>query len=264
MLSDDRRRDLVADLREHMESVLPQGFDDAAVRETLDRLGSPREIVAAAIAEEPGVQPLRPESGVRTAVTLGMAVPAALSFWGAGVGLVAGRRRRCTDLALAVLDGPGQAPGYGRCSLALPGDIRGRGTARLLRPPRGPELLGVFLIGTVIPLVMAVCPGGSADRLRPQAARSAPARAVSGRTARRPGRGPGGVPRLARPGRDQPDRRCSSSSRNRVHRSRSAVSRWSVSSCVRCRDGANRRVFGALAVGRTRTRCAPSRYPAAT
>lgn len=41
VLSGDRRRDLVADLREHIESVLPQGADDATVQQALDQLGTP-------------------------------------------------------------------------------------------------------------------------------------------------------------------------------------------------------------------------------
>lgn len=41
VLSDDRRRELLADLREHIESVLPQGADDAAVQQALDQLGTP-------------------------------------------------------------------------------------------------------------------------------------------------------------------------------------------------------------------------------
>ncbi|MBU6534708.1 hypothetical protein ACFUIW_38890 [Streptomyces sp. NPDC057245] len=170
VLSDDRRRDLVADLREHIESVLPQGFDDAEVRETLDRLGSPREIAAAAIAEEPGVQPLRPESGVRTAVTLGMVVLAALFFWGAGVGLV---------LAVVAAVRIWRSPSWTDRDKRL--GIAGAFSPLLVTPAAAallgssgrlgaPELLGAFLIGTVFPLVVAVRLGRSAARLRPQAA----------------------------------------------------------------------------------------------
>ncbi|CAL9660506.1 HAAS signaling domain-containing protein [Streptomyces sp. enrichment culture] len=169
VLSDDRRRDLVADLREHIESVLPQGFDDAAVRQALDRLGSPREIAAAAIAEEPGVQPLRPESSVRTAVTLGMMVLAA-PFWVVGVGLVL-----AVVAAVRIWRSPSWTDRDRRMGVAgALSPLLVTPAAAVLLGSSGrlgaAEVLGAFLIAAVIPLAVAVHLGRGAARLRPQAA----------------------------------------------------------------------------------------------
>ncbi|WP_052707551.1 HAAS signaling domain-containing protein [Streptomyces rubellomurinus] len=80
----DQRRELLADLREHVEVALaeagPTGpADEATVRHVLDQLGSPRQIADAALAEagparpEAGGRP-EPESSGRTTVTLALAV----------------------------------------------------------------------------------------------------------------------------------------------------------------------------------------------
>ncbi|MGV9268974.1 HAAS signaling domain-containing protein [Kitasatospora sp. NPDC003701] len=81
-LPEARRRELLADLSEHIEVALAEagGFDESGVRRVLDQLGTPGEIAAAALAEEPGDQPV-PESGRRTAVTavlIAAQLPAAL------------------------------------------------------------------------------------------------------------------------------------------------------------------------------------------
>ncbi|MFF2039022.1 hypothetical protein ACFVVX_01235 [Kitasatospora sp. NPDC058170] len=81
-LPEVRRRELLADLREHVEVALAESdpSDETAVRRILDQLGTPAEIAAAALAEEPAAQPA-PESPRRTAITLGLLVlplPAAL------------------------------------------------------------------------------------------------------------------------------------------------------------------------------------------
>ncbi|MFI5979730.1 HAAS signaling domain-containing protein [Streptomyces sp. NPDC051555] len=72
-LPDERRRELLADLGEHIEVTLAGSHpaDETTVRGVLDRLGSPRTIADAALAEE-GAGPLRPEAEgtARTAVTL--------------------------------------------------------------------------------------------------------------------------------------------------------------------------------------------------
>ncbi|GGS02569.1 hypothetical protein GCM10010269_46780 [Streptomyces humidus] len=170
VLSDDRRRDLLADLREHIESVLPQGADDAAVQQALDQLGTPREIAAAAIAEEPGVTPLQPQSSARTTLTLGMMVLAAPFFEVLGIGLVvavlaAVRIWRSTawtrrDKHLGIL-----------CALSPLLVIPAAAALFVLAGGLGPEeLFGSFLIAMVIPLAGAIRLGRSAARLRPQAA----------------------------------------------------------------------------------------------
>ncbi|MFE3738605.1 HAAS signaling domain-containing protein [Streptomyces sp. NPDC059134] len=81
-LPDVRRQELLADLREHIEVALADSgtFDEGEVRRVLDQLGTPGEIVAAALAEEAGSGPV-PESGRHTAITLCLivvALPAAL------------------------------------------------------------------------------------------------------------------------------------------------------------------------------------------
>ncbi|QKW23607.1 hypothetical protein HUT16_34960 [Kitasatospora sp. NA04385] len=71
-LPPERRRELLADLREHVQVALAEHdgpVDDDAVRHVLDELGSPRRIADAALAEEGRTCP-EPESGLRTATTL--------------------------------------------------------------------------------------------------------------------------------------------------------------------------------------------------
>lgn len=166
VLSGDRRADLVADLREHIASVAPSAGDDAAVREALDRLGTPREIAAAAIAEEPGVEPLRPQSGTRTAVTLGMLVLGA-PFWVVGIGLVLS-----VVAAVRIWRSPSWADRDKRLGVAgafSPLLVTPAAAALLGSSGRlgAPELFGAFLIAAVIPLIVAVRLGRGAARLRP-------------------------------------------------------------------------------------------------
>ncbi|MEV7214463.1 hypothetical protein AB0O31_15385 [Kitasatospora cineracea] len=78
-LPPERRRELLADLREHVEVVLAEhgaAADDDAVRRVLAELGSPRRIADAALAEEGRTRP-EPESGLRTATTLALLALAA-------------------------------------------------------------------------------------------------------------------------------------------------------------------------------------------
>jgi hypothetical protein len=53
-IADDRRAELVADVREHIDFALAEAGadDDATVRMVLDRLGSPAEIVAAEVGDD--------------------------------------------------------------------------------------------------------------------------------------------------------------------------------------------------------------------
>ncbi|MFJ9947152.1 HAAS signaling domain-containing protein [Kitasatospora sp. NPDC091207] len=76
-LPEAHRRELLADLREHIAVALAEAgtLDDAGVRRVLDQLGTPAEITAAALAEEPGDQPVA-ESAGRTVLTVALvAVP---------------------------------------------------------------------------------------------------------------------------------------------------------------------------------------------
>ncbi|MDH6577223.1 hypothetical protein [Kitasatospora sp. MAP5-34] len=81
-LPDARRQELLADLREHIEVALAESgtLDETSVRRVLDQLGTPGEITAAALAEEPGNHPT-PETSRHTSITLclaALALPAAL------------------------------------------------------------------------------------------------------------------------------------------------------------------------------------------
>ncbi|GAA1984760.1 HAAS signaling domain-containing protein [Kitasatospora viridis] len=74
-LAAERRRELLADLREHVEVALAESdaADDDAVRHVLEQLGSLRRIADAALAEEGRARP-EPETRLRTATTLALAV----------------------------------------------------------------------------------------------------------------------------------------------------------------------------------------------
>ncbi|MFC7965234.1 HAAS signaling domain-containing protein [Streptomyces cinereoruber] len=91
----ERREELLADLREHLDVAVGEERDPETVRAALDRLGSPAAIVAAARAEEPEAAgaPAGPRSeGVsksrttHTAVLLGVSGLAV--FLGLYVGLI--------------------------------------------------------------------------------------------------------------------------------------------------------------------------------
>ncbi|MFC7929354.1 HAAS signaling domain-containing protein [Streptomyces cinereoruber] len=74
----ERREELLADLREHLDVAVGEERDPETVRAALDRLGSPAAIVAAARAEEPeAAAGPRPGGGSKgrtthTAVILGL------------------------------------------------------------------------------------------------------------------------------------------------------------------------------------------------
>jgi uncharacterized membrane protein len=82
-----RRDELVSEIRDHIQEALRQdpAGDEAAVRSTLERLGSPEEIAAAAADAQPTVQPVAPFSQ-----TNGMAIASVLLavLWLAGIGAV--------------------------------------------------------------------------------------------------------------------------------------------------------------------------------
>ncbi|MFD5466468.1 hypothetical protein ACFWIQ_27080 [Kitasatospora sp. NPDC127059] len=73
-LPPERRRELLADLREHIEiSLTDTPLTEATVRAVLEQLGTPRQIADAALAEE-GQTPPAPEPAGRTNLTLALAV----------------------------------------------------------------------------------------------------------------------------------------------------------------------------------------------
>lgn len=57
-LAADRRRELVAEVREHIESALAEAKerDEVTTRNVLERLGAPEEIVAAEVEGEPSAR----------------------------------------------------------------------------------------------------------------------------------------------------------------------------------------------------------------
>jgi hypothetical protein len=61
----DERKELVAEISEHIEAALAADASEAAIRNVLDQLGSPRDIVAAA-----GGQPATVRRGAREAFAL--------------------------------------------------------------------------------------------------------------------------------------------------------------------------------------------------
>jgi hypothetical protein len=85
-LPTDQRDELVSEIRDHLQEALSQTppGDQAAVRNALERLGSPEEIVAAAADPAPG-QP----AGVGSQVNgLAIASVAVAVLWFAGFGAV--------------------------------------------------------------------------------------------------------------------------------------------------------------------------------
>jgi uncharacterized membrane protein len=82
-----RRDELVSEIRDHIQEALRQApaGDEAAVRSTLERLGSPEEIAAAAADAQPTIQPVAAFSQ-----TNGMAIASVLLavLWLAGIGAV--------------------------------------------------------------------------------------------------------------------------------------------------------------------------------
>ena len=123
-LPPDRRAELLAEIREHIAASMSgeTGADDAAVRTTLDRLGDPADIVAAAVENDPPDHPSNPglyqvqrpgigmEVGAVVMLTVGSLIPLG---WVVGVILLwtSGIWRRSEKLlgTLIVPGGPGLA-----------------------------------------------------------------------------------------------------------------------------------------------------------
>jgi uncharacterized membrane protein len=82
----DRRDELVGEIRDHLREALGQtpAGDQAAVRDVLERLGSPEEIAAAAADPPPGQVP------AAFSETNGLAIASVLLavLWFAGIGAV--------------------------------------------------------------------------------------------------------------------------------------------------------------------------------
>ncbi|GAA2742270.1 HAAS signaling domain-containing protein [Kitasatospora cinereorecta] len=178
--TDERRRELLADLGEHIEAALADrgdaddDTDDAAIRTVLEQLGRPQDI-AAALAEEGRPQP-EPQSPGRTAVTVALValalplfvVPAVGPLLGLAAAVVAlrriwtapqwtrGEKKHATWLLLAPL-------------VVVP-------AAAFALSPAGlsPVLvLAVAAAGLALPLLAAALLARFAGRLRAAAARPA-------------------------------------------------------------------------------------------
>jgi hypothetical protein len=85
----DQRDELVSEIRDHLQEALRQAppGDQAAVRNALERLGSPEEIVAAAADPTPG-QPGQPAGADSQVNALAIASVAVAVLWFAGLGAV--------------------------------------------------------------------------------------------------------------------------------------------------------------------------------
>ena len=123
-LGDDRRAELMAGIREHIDAAIDSGevHDEASTRVLLDRLGDPEEIIAAAREEDgaagpaypqPGAAPMahrRPGIGLEITAALFLTVGSVLFVigWLVGVVLVwASRRWTVGEKLLATLVFPG-------------------------------------------------------------------------------------------------------------------------------------------------------------
>jgi len=123
-LGDDRRGELMAGIREHIDAAIDSGevHDEASTRVLLDRLGDPAEIVAAARDEDvgadtsypqPGVAPVayrRPGIGLEITAALFLTVGSVLFVVGWLVGVVlawSSRRWTVGEKLLATLVFPG-------------------------------------------------------------------------------------------------------------------------------------------------------------
>jgi Domain of unknown function (DUF4190) len=132
-LPPDQRDELVSEIRDHLQEALrqtPPG-DQAAVRNALERLGSPEEIVAAAADPAPG----QPAGVARQVNVLAIASVVVAVLWFAGLGavfaLVFGYRAR-----RQIRDSAGSQTGSG---LATAGIILG--------------WIGIALVVTVVILI---------------------------------------------------------------------------------------------------------------
>ncbi len=122
-LGDDRRGELMAGIREHIEAAVESGevHDEASLRALLDRLGDPDEIVAAARDDGSGATPYplgasapvtyrRPGIGLEITAALFLTVGSVLLVvgWLVGVVLVwSSRRWTIGEKLLATLVFPG-------------------------------------------------------------------------------------------------------------------------------------------------------------
>jgi uncharacterized membrane protein len=135
-LPPDRRTELLAEIRGHIAAALGGGTDadESGVRTMLDRLGDPADIVAAAVEDDPTLNPSKPETNQGQRPGIGLEVGAVVMLtagslvpvigWAVGVILLwsSGVWRRSEKLlgTLIVPGGPGLALLIGAAAIALP------------------------------------------------------------------------------------------------------------------------------------------------
>jgi uncharacterized membrane protein len=86
----ERRRELVAEIEEHIDAALGEEHGEAAVRTVLDRLGTPEEIAAA--AGPPAVEPTRGTLETMALVVLAVSFLVPLLGYLVGAALVVASR----------------------------------------------------------------------------------------------------------------------------------------------------------------------------
>jgi hypothetical protein len=130
-----RRAELLAEIREHIETALGEedAAGEAAVRNVLERLGSPEEIVEAA---EPPTEPRRRTGALEITAVIALLVP--VLGWLVGIVLVViseawSRREKALGVALALV--PVLVPALGLV-------ISSSGTSEPV-PPAGPSVEAV-------------------------------------------------------------------------------------------------------------------------
>jgi hypothetical protein len=103
----DRRDELVAEIEEHIEAALEGGArDEIAVRNVLERLGEPEEIVAAAESASPRPPRGRLELAALVVLALSFALPVVGYLLGAGLVIASGAwtgREKLLGLAIPPL-----------------------------------------------------------------------------------------------------------------------------------------------------------------
>jgi hypothetical protein len=179
-LPPDRRAELVSEIREHIAASMAggTGTDEAAVRTTLDRLGEPADIVAAAMEDDPPQQASdqwprpgrRPglglEIGAVIMLTVGSLIP--VVGWLVGVILLwsSGLWRRSEKLlgTLIFPGGPGLALTLGALPMAMlpvqtcttPASTISGQTITSQEVCTGTSLLGI--VGIAILLILLIAP----------------------------------------------------------------------------------------------------------
>ena len=120
-LPQDRRRELVADVTEHLAVALgdPAVVTEADRRQILDRLGEPEEIVRAALEDQPvaaaaaPLPPARRSSGVKIGLIIAaivLVIIALLGFVMANLLSAPGVDRAPTPSSLSVVPAPVKSP----------------------------------------------------------------------------------------------------------------------------------------------------------